>query len=37
VLPVFDKMLENATRVCGANFGTPILAEGDSVREVATN
>ena len=34
--PVFEKMLENATRVCGANFGTLILAEGDSVREVAT-
>jgi GAF domain-containing protein len=34
--PVFAKMLENATRVCGANFGTLILAEGDTVRRGAT-
>jgi two-component system, NtrC family, sensor kinase len=33
--PVFDKMLENATRVCGAEFGSMILAEGDSVRQAA--
>jgi signal transduction histidine kinase len=33
--PVFQKMLENATRVCGAKFGTMILYEGDLVRRVA--
>ena len=29
--PVFNKMLENATRVCGANFGVMHLIDGDSV------
>jgi hypothetical protein len=29
--PVFQKMLENATRVCGAKFGTMHLLEGDIV------
>ena len=33
--PVFQKMLENATRVCGANFGAMVLFEGDRVRRVA--
>src|SRR6266481_6172885 len=33
--PVFQKMLENATRVCGAHFGTMHLLEGDMVRRVA--
>jgi two-component system, NtrC family, sensor kinase len=33
--PVFRKMLENATRVCGANFGTMVLYEGDLVRRAA--
>jgi two-component system, NtrC family, sensor kinase len=32
---VFDKMLENATRVCGAEFGSMILVEGDSMRQAA--
>src|ERR1700726_2671150 len=27
--PVFQKMLENATRICGANFGTMNLYDGD--------
>jgi len=31
----FDKMLENATRVCGAEFGSMILVEEDSVRQAA--
>ena len=35
--PVFQKMLENATRVCGAKFGTMILLEGDIVRQVAAH
>jgi signal transduction histidine kinase len=33
--PVFQKMLENATRVCGAKFGTMVLYEGDLVRRAA--
>jgi GAF domain-containing protein len=33
--PVFQKMLENATRICGANFGTMNLYDGDSFRTVA--
>lgn len=33
--PVFDKMLENATRVCGAEFGTMNLVEDGSLRPVA--
>jgi two-component system NtrC family sensor kinase len=32
---VFQKMLENATRVCGAKFGTMNLVEGNNVRLVA--
>jgi GAF domain-containing protein len=32
---VFDKMLENATRVCGANFGVMNLYEEGSFRPVA--
>jgi signal transduction histidine kinase len=33
--PVFQKMLENATRVCGANFSVMSLYDGDSFRNVA--
>jgi len=33
--PVFEKMLENATRICGANFGTMALYDGDSFLTVA--
>ena len=33
--PVFQKMLENATRVCGAKFGLMHLLEGDIARRVA--
>jgi GAF domain-containing protein len=33
--PVFDKMLENATRVCGAEFGSMTLVEGDTQRQAA--
>jgi two-component system, NtrC family, sensor kinase len=33
--PVFRSLLENATRVCGAKFGTMHLVEGDIVRRVA--
>jgi two-component system NtrC family sensor kinase len=33
--PVFQKMLENATRVCGANFGVMTLYDGDNFRNVA--
>jgi GAF domain-containing protein len=35
--PVFRSMLENATRVCGAKFGTMVLVEGDDVRRVASH
>ena len=33
--PVFDKMLENATRICGAEFGSMVLVEGDMFRSAA--
>jgi signal transduction histidine kinase len=33
--PVFHKMLENATRICGANFGTMTLYEQGGFRTVA--
>src|SRR6478672_10907515 len=33
--PVFQKMLENATRVCGAKFGLMALYDGDSFLTVA--
>ena len=33
--PVFDTMLEKATRICGANFGVLHLCEGDAFRTVA--
>src|SRR4029077_4539060 len=33
--PVFQKMLENATRVCGANFGTLSLYEAGNYHNVA--
>jgi GAF domain-containing protein len=33
--PVFDKMLENATRVCGAEFGSMNLVEDGFVRQAA--
>ena len=33
--PVFQKMLENATRVCGANFGVMSLYDEDSFHNVA--
>jgi GAF domain-containing protein len=35
--PVFKTMLENATRLCEAKFGTLFLREGDSFRGVATH
>src|SRR5262249_32723276 len=33
--PVFQSMLENATRICGAQFGNLYLCEGDAFRVVA--
>ena len=30
--PVFQAMLENATRICGANFGVLFLSDGDGFR-----
>ena len=33
--PVFQTMLENATRICSASFGTLLLYEGNAFRRVA--
>ena len=33
--PVFQSLLENATRVCGAKFGTMLMLEGDVVRQAS--
>ena len=33
--PIFDAMLANATRVCGATYGAMWLREGDRLRNVA--
>src|SRR6516162_4977419 len=33
--PVFPTILENATRICGAKFGTLYLRDGDSFRAAA--
>jgi hypothetical protein len=33
--PVFEKMLENATRICGAEFGSMVLVESGRVRRAA--
>jgi len=35
--PVFQAMLENAVRICGAKFGNLFLREGDSLRIGATH
>jgi GAF domain-containing protein len=35
--PVFQTMLENATRICEAQFGTLFLREGDTFRRVASH
>jgi GAF domain-containing protein len=35
--PVFETMLENATRICGAPFGNLFLREGDAFRAAAVH
>ena len=35
--PVFQAMLENATRICGAKFGVLYLCEGETFRPIATS
>jgi GAF domain-containing protein len=35
--PVFEAMLENAARICGATFGALFLGEGDGFRHVAAH
>lgn len=37
LLPVFEAMLENATRICGAKFGNLFLREGDGYRAAAVH
>src|SRR5215467_6500433 len=33
--PIFEAMLENAVRICGANYGVLFLREGDALRRMA--
>jgi two-component system, NtrC family, sensor kinase len=33
--PVFNAMLENAVRICGAKFGSLVLLEGNAYRRAA--
>src|SRR5262244_2992021 len=35
--PMFISMLTNATRLCGAKFGSLYLCEGEDLRKVATH
>ena len=35
--PVFETMLQNAVRMCGAQFGNLLLREGDFIQAVATH
>ena len=35
LVPVFKAMLENATRICEASFGTLMVREGDVFRRIA--
>ena len=35
--PVFNEMLEKATQICGASFGTLLLFEGNAFRRVAAH
>jgi hypothetical protein len=35
--PVFEAMLANAVRICGASFGNLLLYEGDAFRRVAVH
>src|SRR5262249_34724935 len=37
LVPVFQAMLENATRICEASFGTLMVREGDVFRRVAVH
>ena len=37
LMPVFEAMLQNATRICGAEFGNLLLREGDGFRIGATH
>ena len=37
LMPVFEAMLQNAVRICGAEFGNLLLREGDSFRIGATH
>ena len=37
LLPVFKAMLENATQICNASFGSMLLREGERLRRVAVH